>query len=150
MTDGTPRFVVDEMLGKLARELRALGYDVVYMRHVDDDEVLERALTEDRRLLTRDTQLADRAGEHAYHVRARDPADQLEDLVAALDLAPAREAFLSRCLECNTPIEATTARDEVPDAVEDRQHWRCPDCGKVYWLGTHAIDMLERLEPYLD
>lgn len=140
-----PPFLADEMLGKLARDLRALGYDAAYARDVEDDELLARARETGRLLLTRDTRLADRAGEACHRVEARDPAVQLDRLADALDLTPDPEAFLTRCLACNAVLEETRAPDEVPDDVEDRPHWRCPGCERVYWLGSHATAMLDRL-----
>lgn len=149
MSRSDPRFLADEMLGKLARDLRALGYDVVYVKHVDDAEILDRAREADRLLLTRDADLSHRAGDRGILVEPRDPADQLEEVVDRLELEPPRERFLTRCLECNAEIEPTRAPDEVPEPVREDQHWRCPGCGKLYWLGTHAQDMLDRLGGYL-
>lgn len=149
MSRSGPRFLADEMLGKLARDLRALGYDVVYIKHVDDDEILDRARADDRLLITRDQNLSHQAGDRGVLVEPRDPTDQLEDLVRRLELEPSRERFLTRCLECNAEIEPTRAPEQVPDAVREDQHWRCPGCGKLYWLGTHAQDMLDRLGGYL-
>lgn len=144
-----PRFLCDEMLGKLARDLRTLGYDAAYAKHVEDDRLLERARGDDRWLVTRDVELADRAGDAGLLVRSRDPEEQLAYVLQTLGLRPDRERFLTRCLECNTELEPTDASGEVPETVEDRQHWRCPGCGKVYWLGTHARDMLARLGRFL-
>lgn len=145
-----PRFLADEMLGKLARDLRALGYDAAYVRDVTDDEVLEQAVDEDRRLLTRDVHLAERAGERAVLLESRDPAEQVRRVVDVLDLEPAAERFLSRCLACNAELEATRAPDEVPEDVREAPHWRCPGCGNLYWRGSHADDMLDRLGDLLD
>lgn len=144
-----PRFLADEMLGTLARELRVLGYDAAYVKDLDDDEVLERAREEARLLLTRDRRLAERAGEAALLLEARDPGDQVDRVVQALELSPDPEAFLSRCLGCNVEIEPTHAPGAVPEDVESNTHWRCPSCGKVYWLGSHAHDMLDRLGEHL-
>lgn len=145
MTGDRPRFVADEMLGKLAKELRALGYDTLYLKHVDDDEVLDRALAEDRLLLTRDQELADRADDTGVLIRSREPAEQLARVLDALGLDPEAEAFLSRCLECNGLLEEDPDAADLPDGVEDQTTWRCPGCQKVYWWGTHAEDMYERL-----
>ena len=41
------------MLGKLAKWLRMLGYDTVYIPDADDDELVRIAVREDRLLLTR-------------------------------------------------------------------------------------------------
>ena len=47
------------MLGKLAKWLRMLGYDTVYLPDADDDELVRIAVREDRMLLTRDHRLCD-------------------------------------------------------------------------------------------
>jgi len=46
------RFVADRMLGKLAKWLRVLGYDVVYLKKAAQKEILEN-LQAGRTLLTR-------------------------------------------------------------------------------------------------
>ncbi len=46
-------FFADAMLGKLARWLRMLGYDTAYERNIDDADVVDRVVNEDRWLLTR-------------------------------------------------------------------------------------------------
>ncbi len=150
MTGSTPRFVVDEMLGKLARELRVLGYDTVYLKHVEDGQVLQAAQQDDRYLLTRDRELADRAGSRGLLVRSRDPSEQLEQLLDRLALEPEAGAFLSRCLECNGVLVENLDATDLPESVEDQPTWRCPDCHRVYWWGTHAEDMYDRLGPLLD
>lgn len=145
----TPAFLLDEMLGKLARELRALGYDAAYAHGSEDDEILERAREEERVLVTRDRQLADRAGSQALLLETREPGEQLDHLVDRLQLSPTADAFLSRCLECNELVEPVDAPDDVPDGLEDARHRRCPSCERVYWPGTHVEDMLDRLGRHL-
>jgi uncharacterized protein with PIN domain len=142
-------FLLDEMLGKLARELRALGYDAAYAHGSEDEAILARAEREDRRLVTRDRQLADRAGSRAVLLETRDPAEQLAMLVAREQLAPTADAFLSRCLECNESLEAVDEPEAVPEDHEDGPHWRCPSCNRLYWPGTHTRDMFERLGDHL-
>src|SRR5208283_689191 len=55
-----PRFVADVMLGSLARWLRILGFDTIYFRVIDDNELIKIALQQERILLTRDTGIARR------------------------------------------------------------------------------------------
>ncbi len=50
------RLVADAMLGRLAKWLRALGYDTLYWRG-DDAGLVRIAMVEDRLLLTGDTRL---------------------------------------------------------------------------------------------
>jgi len=57
-----PRFLADEMLGSLARWLRIMGYDTEYARGMSDSDILARSRVEGRIVLTRDRQLAERAG----------------------------------------------------------------------------------------
>ena len=46
MDQTEPRFVVDDMVGKLAKWLRILGYDTLYFRKIDDRQLLDIALKE--------------------------------------------------------------------------------------------------------
>jgi uncharacterized protein with PIN domain len=51
----------------------------------------------------------------------------------------------SRCSVCNgTLTETDTRDDEVPEDVE--RAWRCSDCGKTYWKGSHWDDVRETFE----
>ena len=144
-----PRFLFDEMLGKLARELRALGYDAAYAHGSEDDAILDRARREERLLVTRDRELADRAGSRAELLETRDPSEQLAELVDRLELEPTAAAFLSRCLECNTELANVDASGAGPDEHAEGPRWRCPSCERVYWPGSHAHDMLDRLGEHL-
>ena len=51
------KFVVDRMLGKLAKGLRMLGYDTIYYRGEDVGPLIQLARQEDRVILTRNTKL---------------------------------------------------------------------------------------------
>ena len=48
------RFVVDLNVGRLAKWLRAMGYDTVFPRDSDDNDLVRIALREGRILVTRD------------------------------------------------------------------------------------------------
>jgi uncharacterized protein len=147
-----PRFVADVMLGRLARWLRALGYDTLYVRDAPDAQLLGLALREGRRLLTRDAALARRARDAGFLVRAETLDEQLREVMSACGLDG--RASLSRCLECNGVLAAVPAeaiREAVPayTFATHREFWRCPDCRRVFWAGSHAAGILRRLEPYL-
>lgn len=148
MSPPGPRMLADEMLGKLARDLRILGYDVAYAHHVDDEAILARAREEDRLLLTRDRRLAE-GSPRAVLLQTRDPEEQLARIIDQLELSPHPEVFLSRCLECNRLVEEADVPERLPDDVSGQRHWICPSCDRVYWRGTHAEDMLERLGEHL-
>src|SRR2546423_6216190 len=54
------KFLADSNVGRLARWLRALGYDAAYEPHVEDGALVRKALAEGRILLTRDLDLTHR------------------------------------------------------------------------------------------
>jgi uncharacterized protein with PIN domain len=156
-----PRFVADSMVGRLARWLRAFGFDVVYHPFADDREVLAWARERAAILLTRDTGLraaaatARRRGRVASLVRVifiehDNPEQQLQQVVqeTPLDLTQARP--LTRCTMCNTEL-VWASRDEVWDQVPPfiylthESFARCPGCRRVYWEGTHVGRMRARL-----
>ena len=55
-----PRFLADCNVGRLARWLRALGYDASYHARIGDAELVREAAAESRVLLTRDRDLTKR------------------------------------------------------------------------------------------
>lgn len=148
------RFVVDGHLGRLAAYLRVLGFDTWYRNHAADDELAERAGTEDRVLLTRDRGLLKRAVvRRGYFVRSDRPAEQLAEVVARFDLGPAARPF-GRCLRCNgvlEPIAPADVGERVPPRVrrEQQEFRRCPDCDGLYWKGSHHARMLRLVESCL-
>jgi len=147
-----PRFVADVMLGRLARWLRALGYDTLYFHDAPDRRLLAVALAERRRLLTRDVALAPRAREAGLLVRAEELDLQIREVTDACGLAGRR--VLSRCLECNGVLASATpeaVRGRVPPYTfaTCREFWQCSDCRRVFWAGTHVAGILRRLEPHL-
>ena len=65
-----PRFVADCNVGRLARWLRALGYDASYHPQIGDAELVREAAAEGRVLLTRDRDLTKRRVIQSGLVRA--------------------------------------------------------------------------------
>ncbi len=140
------KFIADVMLGRLAKRMRILGFDVRYDRTLDDNEIIRRSLDEDRIILTRDTALAGRplAKNHLF-ISGDDAEDQLRQVLAVVPGAGRARPF-SRCSECNEPLNAISrsdARDLVPDHVHATHDvfFRCASCGRVYWKGSHVQRM---------
>jgi len=87
MAEGNPKFIADVMLGKLARWLRILGYDVAYDPNADDEALVQRAVNEGRILLTKDRRLVERwrkkLRQHGYLLLDSDDwREQLRQTVA--------------------------------------------------------------------
>ena len=149
-----PRFVADDMLGKLARFLRMLGYDTAYFKDISDARLIEIALAEKRTILTRDTQLVERVMVTDYILIKSDNAElQLKKLINLRVLVPNPALFLSRCLDCNRPLE-DISKAEVkgrvwPYVFENHDRFKtCPACGRIYWEGDHVRAMRARFEKW--
>ncbi len=145
--EAAPALLVDAMLGRLARWLRLMGYDATYYRTGSDEELAREARAQGRLILTRDHQLAGRRGLWALLVEAEKIDDQIAEVRGVLGGEP--EPF-SRCPECNgrlADLSREAARGLVPPYVWHTQKAfkRCPDCGRVYWRGTHWPALQERL-----
>ena len=143
-----PRFAADAMLGRLARWLRALGYDVAHDPTLNDAALVRLAFEGRRTLLTRDRRLCDDWRIRGCAVlEARKPAGQLREVVDRLGLDRDWERRLfTRCMVCNTPLEPAdeeAVRDDLPtgSASPEGPFARCPGCGRVYWEGQHTRRM---------
>jgi uncharacterized protein with PIN domain len=146
-----PRFSVDEMLGSLARWLRIMGYDTIYHRDQSDTEIVNTASEEGRFLLTRDKELAFRAGDEGVFIEDDDVTAQLRQVSKLLGLT--LDESMTRCTLCNGELETLSPQDAeelVPEgALENNdEFFRCVECGKVYWKGTHWIDIRARLKSF--
>lgn len=141
-----PKFVCDVHLGKLARRMRLLGFDVAYGNTASDPELVATALAEQRCILTRDRGILKRKRvTHGYLVRSPQVGEQVREVLRRFDLA-ARVAPFSRCTRCNGLIQAV-AKAEVSDRLPARtreyydEFYRCTLCAQVYWKGTHFSRM---------
>ena len=142
------------MLSRLARWLRAAGYDTREAAADEADrDILARAVAEGRILLTRDRGLLEHRDAPGT-VRLLESADldgQARELADRHGLDWLHQPF-SRCLVCNTPLTAAPggARQAVPPrarAVAEAL-WQCPGCGRVYWEGSHVRRMRQRLRAW--
>ncbi len=133
-------FVADVMLGRLARWMRAAGWDTAYDPSWSDNQLVRLARAEGRVLLTRDVELARRPGMVTLLVASDRLEEQLRQVMEAFGLRLQWDA--TRCMICNVPLEAV-ARDQLKDRVPPyiyathSSFKRCPACGRIYWQGTH-------------
>lgn len=139
-----PAFVADVMLGKLAKTLRMLGYDVAYRSDASDEAVKLLALRERRVVLTRDHEIAATGLPiRVVLVEGDRVTDQLRHVVRALELSADESRLFTRCLLCNELVAEVPAEDVrglVPPYVHRTQtrFVRCPSCGRIYWAATHV------------
>ena len=146
-----PRFAADAMLGRLARWLRALGYDTAYESDIPDAELVRLAILERRCILTRDRALPEEwRVDNVMLIGANAPLDQLAEVVAAFDLDYHTHLF-TRCTICNLPVVEVVKEnvaDRIPPLVlaEHNAFWECRSCEKIYWKGSHVARMHRHLE----
>lgn len=136
------------MLGRLARWLRLLGFDALYDPRWDDNELVRRARSEERILLTRDVSLVQRRGVRTLLITSERLEPQLRQVVHALGL-PESETF-ARCPICNALLERVPkswAWGYVPPYTfcTQTEFRLCPDCNRFYWRGSHHVRMQRAL-----
>jgi uncharacterized protein with PIN domain len=145
------RFVVDGHLGKLARNLRLLGFDVAYDQQAQDRQLLGVMESEDRALLTRDRRLLMHAIVKAgYCPRSQNSDEQTIEVIRRFDLFDSIAPF-TRCLRCNAPLQEV-AKADVIEKLEPltkiyyERFRRCTGCGQIYWAGSHFSKLQKRLD----
>ncbi len=148
------KFAVDCMLGKLAKWLKILGFDVCFFSRIEDDDLLEIAKKEKRILLTRDTGLFERApSKERLFITSEKWQDQVHQVLDDLKLW-GKVLPYSRCIECNVPLKnlpKKRAKNLVTPFVYEnaRSFSLCPQCDRVYWKGSHHKDMGSKVDEIL-
>lgn len=147
---GIDRFIADAHLGQLARNLRMLGFDVLYRNDYSDAEVARIAAEEGRIVLTRDRDLLIRKeivrGCYLHSVACD---AQMAEVLSRFRLAATVNAF-SRCLNCNGLLQSVSKSD-VQERVPDHSRkafdrfYECQGCAQVYWEGSHVARMRQRV-----
>lgn len=144
-------FVVDCMLGKLAKWLKVLGFDALYYSKAEDDDLLAIARREGRVLLSRDHALLGRAKRlKSLLIESETWQNQIAQVLTHFRLHDEVRPY-SRCLECNAalkPLPKSKAQNLVTPFIFERadSFAVCPACGRVFWPGTHFDDMAAKLE----
>ncbi|OLD10337.1 MAG: hypothetical protein AUI93_07330 [Crenarchaeota archaeon 13_1_40CM_3_52_10] len=150
------RFLVDGMLGGLARWLRILGQDVRYDASTKDNELLRIAHEENMVLLTRDDELYRRAIARKIPtalVLGETEEERVAQIASTFGVDLDVNMAETRCPECGSGLKETPKSD-VADAVPQAslrlydRFWKCTkqNCGKVYWVGSHWNRIRQTLE----
>ena len=145
-----PRFLADRMVGTLAKWLRILGYDTVYMPEASPASVKREAHRQGRLLLTRRTCFLNQKDVPPFvFIRADRFREQLKQVCTDLQLTVS-SSLLRRCSVCNQELE-TIDRERVQSRVPayvwrtQSAFFRCRQCQRIYWNATHRERILEEL-----
>lgn len=149
------KFIVDCMLGKLAKWLKILGFDVTYFKKIEDRELLSLAKKENRILLTRDNGLIEKAkGIESLFIESENWKQQVEQVLKNFNLWQEVQPY-SRCIDCNIELKnlpKERAKNLVSPFVYEKSNSfaLCPRCGRVFWKGTHFYDMEFKIDDILE
>lgn len=144
------RFIVDVMLGKLAKWLRIFGFDSIYSSKMTDNEIIYLSRKENRIVITRDKELFNRLEPNLrVFINSDKPLNQFVQLKSLLNLKIDKSLILSRCSLCNSElilVNKELAKDKVPPFIYNRHNIfkYCRTCDKFYWQGSH-IDRIFNL-----
>jgi len=152
MTGEAPKFLVDEMLQRLGRWLRAAGYDTVIATDASPDYyLLRQAIDENRLLLTCDRKFMEhrRAAGHVFLLTDCLLEETVQTLTQQLQINWQYRPF-SRCLVCNTLLLDASEEQiaQAPASVHERHlpALYCPQCRQVFWEGSHVRRMRHQLD----
>ncbi|HEY5735803.1 MAG TPA: Mut7-C RNAse domain-containing protein [Nitrosopumilus sp.] len=148
-------FLVDAMLGNVARKLQLFGFDSEYKSNIEDLELIKKAKSEQRIIISKDRELITKAkkqGIISVHITKENEVEQfleiLEQIPLQLDSISGDRA---RCTKCNFPtsqIDKSKILSKIPQKVSEfnDKFWKCDNCDQIYWEGTHIKKIQEFLE----
>lgn len=99
-----PRFIATGELGRLAKQLRMLGFDCCYDGEIALHSAILRAAEENRVLLVQKP-VAETVKTRIIHIRSGPVDSQLSELAQMIPLVE-HILLLSRCLVCNRKLSA--------------------------------------------
>jgi len=144
--DDQNKFIVDAMLGSLAKWLRLLGYDTLYSTSYNDAQIISIAARAKRIMVTSDKGLyrrAIKAGLRAVLLPESGVTESLARLASAGLIELKVDPSKSRCPLCNGVLKEVSDRNLVrgrvpPGALAKySKFYVCTRCGHVYWEGGH-------------
>ena len=157
------KFLVDAMLGKLARFLRIFGYDTVYANDlieyynidpVPDNNLKEYAQSTNRTVITKDLPFFKSIIDNAIYLEGEGIYSYLNQLKQKLKLQLNFSIQNARCSTCNSPLKEVTDKILIKNLVKREtflnynEFYQCgnPTCRKVFWNGPHIADINKRIQ----
>jgi len=136
------KFATEVTLGRLTKWLRLLGFDTCEEsgRINESTPVPDR----DRYRLTRTRKRYEQLqGNRRLFIQANEPAQQIREVIRALNISKKDISPYSRCLVCNTliePVDRERVRYAIPDYIWEHcdKFCQCRHCRKIYWAGSHT------------
>lgn len=144
------------MNGDIARWLRILGYDCLYLKGTRnlDKKIVNEAKRRGRIVLTADRGLFRKCvseGVKAIYTLGESREDRLAYLIQRLGLDTSLERRPIRCSLCNDRLRRIGSKEisgTLPPKLVERynEFWICLKCDKVYWQGSHWVGIKRIIE----
>lgn len=161
------KFLVDSMLGKLARFLRIFGFDTIYANDlieyfkidpVPDEMLIDYAKKNDRIIITKDYPLFKSYIENSVYLRGEGIYHYLNQLKNHFNLSFKFNIEQARCSICNSKLKRVANKITVKELVlketynhyNEFYHCSNPQCNKIYWEGSHIEDIENKLGKNLE
>ncbi|HXW02618.1 MAG TPA: Mut7-C RNAse domain-containing protein [Candidatus Nitrosotenuis sp.] len=145
-----PSFVIDSMLGTIAKKMRILGFDSKYSASIDDEDLILLAKKENRTIITKDSQVVNNAKKHdilTVDIVTHTEKEQLIEIAKKTGFKKYEfNSNSARCPVCNGILHGIEKRqiiDKVPPKIAQnvRDFWICESCKHIYWEGTHIRNL---------
>jgi uncharacterized protein len=142
--------LADAMLGSVARKLRILGFDTLYLKDISDDDLLNIGTSQNRIILTCDKELFRRTIKIEANGVLLQGSDDFENLVHILSKYGIYSVKFhpgnSRCAVCNGAMKSMKLKDTEGLVQSNVLKWHeafyvCKECGKLYWEGSHITSI---------
>lgn len=140
-------FIADAMLGKITRKLRILGFDTIFIRDIEDNEILDLLFQTERILLTADKALFYRSTKYNLLSIFLNKNTEIENLVIIFRYLKIKNINLNsnyyRCSICNTKLTIIENPDTIKKEIHEKifesntNFFKCYGCNKLYWCGSH-------------
>jgi uncharacterized protein with PIN domain len=158
-------FIVDAMLGNLARNLRLFGYDTLYVGELEKDrdalpdgDIYQIAVQTSRLVLTKDDQFSLQDPARVILVEGKTLREQVACMKAKLDIELSFDQANSRCSRCNEVL-VPVPKEQVKGRVKEGtfrtidKFWECGRCKQIFWRGAHFRDkdgLLSKFDGMID
>ena len=140
------KFIADINLADIVKYMRALGFDVCFDSSLSVRKIIEISKKENRIILTKSRKLLRfKEVTHAIFIRPETTEQQIKRIIDFLDIKDSIKPF-SRCLRCNSLVKSVP-KESIADRIPLKtkafcdQYTYCKSCDKIYWNGTHLINM---------
>ena len=149
------KFLADTNLGNIVKYMRVLGLDLYYDSLLSTREIIEISKRENRVILTKNRKLLKfKDVSHGIFIRPDTTTEQVRRIIDYLDIKDNIKPF-SRCLRCNTLLNIVQKEkilDRIPPKTKEfcDEYVQCRSCDKIYWKGTHFINMKKVVMQILD